>query len=138
VALICDTGPLYAAMDRADADHRACAQLLAGSEEQLLIPAPVIVELDWLASSRLGPEPFAAFLTDLEEGAIAVVDLVRDDYVRVRELLGRYADLNLGFVDAAVVATVERLREDKLASLDHRHFGTIRPRHVHALRLLPT
>jgi predicted nucleic acid-binding protein len=138
VALICDTGPLYAAMDRADTDHRACAELLAGSDEPLLVPAPVIVELDWLAGSPLGPEPFAAFLTDLEHGAIAVVDLVRDDYVRVRELLGRYADLNHGFVDAAVVAIVERLREDKLASLDRSHFGTIRPRHIQALRLLPT
>jgi uncharacterized protein len=137
VALICDTGPLYAAMDRADTDHRACAELLTGSDEQLVVPAPVIVELDWLATSRLGAEPFAAFLTDLAEGAIAIIDLVRDDYVRVRELLGRYADLNLGFVDAAVVAIVERLREDKLASLDHRHFGIIHLRHVHALHLLP-
>ncbi len=137
MALICDTGPLYAAMDRADADHQACAELLAGSDEPLVVPAPVIVELDWLAGSRLGPEPFAAFLADLEDGAIAVVDLVRADYVRVRELLGRYADLNLGFVDAAVVAIVERLGEDKLASLDRRHFGTIRFRHVEALHLLP-
>ena len=137
MALICDTGPLYAAMDRADHDHLACAELLTGTDEPLLIPAPVIVELDWLASSRLGPEPFAAFLADVEDGAITVVDLVRDDFVQARELLGRYADLNLGFVDAAVVAIVERLRESKLATLDHRHFGTIRPRHVDALQLLP-
>jgi uncharacterized protein len=60
--LICDTGPLYAAMDRTDIDHRACAELLSGADEQLVIPAPVVVELDWLSGSRLGPEPFAAFL----------------------------------------------------------------------------
>jgi predicted nucleic acid-binding protein len=137
VALICDTGPLYAAMDRAEADHRACAELLAGSDEPLLVPAPVVVELDWLAGDRLGPAPFAAFLADVEDGAITVVDLTRPDYIRVRELLARYADLNLGFVDAAIVAVVERLGEHKLATLDHRHFGTIRPRHVEALNLLP-
>lgn len=137
MALICDTGPLYAAMDRADADHRACAELLAGSDEPLLVPAPVVVELDWLAGNRLGPAPFAAFLADVEDGAITVVDLMRPDYVRVRELLARYADLNLGFVDAAILAIVERLGEHKLATLDHRHFGTIRPRHVEALDLLP-
>jgi len=138
VALICDTGPLYAAMDRADADHRVCAELLAGAREALLVPAPVVVELDWLAGNRLGPEPFAAFLTDVEEQSIAIVELVRADYVRVRDLLARYADLKLGFVDAAVVAVVERLREDKLATLDHRHFAAIRPRHVEALTLLPS
>jgi predicted nucleic acid-binding protein len=46
--------------------------------------------------------------------------------------------LSLGFVDAAVVAVVERLGERKLATLDHRHFGSVRPRHADALTLLPT
>jgi predicted nucleic acid-binding protein len=137
VALICDTGPLYAAMDRADADHEACARLLSDSVEPLLVPAPVVVELDWLAGNRLGPEPFGAFLADLVDGAIAVVDLLRADYVRVRELLAQYAGLKLGFVDAAVVAVVERLGEPKLATLDHRHFGAIRPSHVAGIELLP-
>jgi hypothetical protein len=40
-------------------------------------------------------------------------------------------------VDAAVVALVERLNEPKLATLDQRHFGLLRPRHVDVLRLLP-
>jgi len=48
-----------------------------------------------------------------------------------------YADLRVGFVDAAVLAVVERLRQTKLATLDHRHFSVMRPRHVDALELLP-
>ena len=44
---------------------------------------------------------------------------------------------DIGFVDAAVLAIVERLHEPKLATLDQRHFRTIRPRHVRALKLLP-
>lgn len=137
MALICDTGPLYAAMDRNDSDHEACAKLLAECSEPLLVPAPVVVELEWLASSRLGPDPFGSFLADFEAGDFAVVELVRADYERVRELLARYRDLTLGFVDAAVVALAERLNEPKLATLDHRHFPTVRPRHVEALELLP-
>jgi predicted nucleic acid-binding protein len=138
VALICDTGPLYAAIDRADRDHDVCAELLVGSSEQLLVPAPVIVELDWLVGTRLSQEPFLAFLADFVEGRIGVVDLVHADYVRAREVLHRYGDLKLGFVDAAIFAIVERLGERKLATLDHRHFGTMRPRHVDALELLPS
>lgn len=137
MALICDTGPLYAAMDRADADHRACADLLTGFREPLKVPAPVVVELDWLSGGRLGPAAFGAFLLDVEQGAVEIVDLLRSDYVRVRELLARYADLRLGFVDAAVVAIVERLGEPKLATLDRRHFAAIRPHHVESLQLLP-
>lgn len=138
MALICDTGPLYAAMDRADMDHEVCAELLLSSPERLLVPAPVIVEIDWLAGSRLGPIPFSELVADVVEGAIAVIDLVRADYARVGELLAQYRDFRLGFVDAAVLAVVERLQEPKLATLDHRHFGAIRPRHVEALELLPT
>lgn len=137
MALICDTGPLYAAMDRADVDHEICRRLLSDASERLLIPAPVVVELEWLASSRLGLQPFSTFLSDVEADDVGIVDLVRADYVRVRDLLTRYADLKLGFVDAAVVAVVERLKERKLATLDHRHFATIRPNHVETLELLP-
>jgi hypothetical protein len=38
---------------------------------------------------------------------------------------------------AAVLAVVERLDERKLATLDHRHFRAVRPRHVTSLELLP-
>lgn len=46
-------------------------------------------------------------------------------------------DSAVGFVDAAVMALVERLDEPKLATLDHRHFGLIRPRHRDSIALLP-
>ncbi len=76
-------------------------------------------------------------MVDIESGAYAVEDLVSTDYRRVRELCDRYADADIGFVDAAVLAVAERLDEPKIATLDQRHFGTLRPRHVDALRLLP-
>ena len=137
MALICDTGPLYAALDSRETDHQACAQLLADAREPVVIPAPVLVEVDYLAAQRLGQGPFAELVRDVEEGAIRIVDLAGSDYTRVRELMEQYVDLRLGFVDAAVVAVVERLGERKLATLDHRHFATVRPRHVSALELLP-
>lgn len=59
------------------------------------------------------------------------------DYERIRELCDRYADSDIGFVDAAVLAVTERLDEPKLATLDWRHFSMLRPRHVESLRLLP-
>jgi predicted nucleic acid-binding protein len=61
----------------------------------------------------------------------------RADHRRVSELCDRYADADIGFVDAAVLAITERLDEPKLATLDRRHFSGLRPRHVEALRLLP-
>jgi predicted nucleic acid-binding protein len=51
--------------------------------------------------------------------------------------MDRYADHDLGFVDASVLAVVERLGERKVATLDRRHLAAVRPRHVEVLELLP-
>lgn len=137
MALILDTGPLYAALDRGDRDHKRCRALIEKTNEALVVPSPVLPELDYLVAQRLGTGPMLAFLRDVEEEAFQIEDLVAPDYVRVREIIDRYSDQDVGFVDAAVLAVVERLGEPKLATLDSRHFSVIRPRHVDSLRLLP-
>jgi uncharacterized protein len=138
VALILDTGPLYATLDRSDNAYRACRRLVEEASESLVIPAPVLVEVDYWVHERLHPGIFVALLDDVAAGAYQVEELRSDDYRRVRELCDQYADADIGFVDAAVLAVVERLRESKLATLDRRHFGMLRPRHVSAIELLPT
>jgi predicted nucleic acid-binding protein len=137
VALILDTGPLYASLDRSDADHAACRRLIETADEPLILPAPVLVEVDYWIHARLHPGVLAALLDDIIAGAYRVEELRPDDYPRIRELCDRHADADIGFVDAAVLSVVERLNEPKLASLDHRHFGALRPRHVETLQLLP-
>ena len=137
MALILDTGPLYASLDRSDADHAVCRRLIEEADEPLVIPAPVLVEVDYWIHSRLHPGVLVALLDDIESGAYRVEDLQAADYARVRSLCDRYYDADIGFVDAAVLAITERLNEPKLATLDHRHFAMLRPRHVEALALLP-
>jgi uncharacterized protein len=114
-----------------------CAQLLADSRESRVIPAPVLVELDYFLTRAFGPGPIKNVLLDIRTGALDVAPLIAPDYERVGELMTVYSDLRVGFVDAAVLAVVERLREPRLATLDRRHFAAMRPRHVTALELLP-
>ncbi len=137
MALILDTGPLYASLDRDDASYRSCRHLIERAEESLVIPAPVLVEVDYWIDQRLHPGILVALLDDIDAGAYRIEDLQGDDYRRVHELCDQYADSDIGFVDAAVLAITERLREPKLATLDRRHFRLLRPRHVRVLQLLP-
>jgi predicted nucleic acid-binding protein len=137
VALILDTGPLFASLDRDDRGHNACRRLLDEAREPLVIPTPVLAEVDYLVHARLHAGVFLALLDDIVAGAYVAEDVVEADFLRIREICDRYADADIGFVDAAVLAVVERLNEPKLATLDHRHFAAVRPRHVEALMLLP-
>ena len=120
-----------------DADHERCAPLLQPRPERRVVPAPVLTELDYMLARELGVEAFPKVLDAIKAGELAVEDLTASDYDRAAELMRTYTDLEVGFVDCAVLAVTERLGESKLATLDHRHFGTMRPRHLEALELVP-
>jgi predicted nucleic acid-binding protein len=137
VRLILDTNVLFAGLDRDDKNHRACRELLDNPNLERVVPATVLVELDYFIRDRLGPLAYAGFLRDITDGSVTIVELRRDDYIRVRDICAKYADADIGLVDASIVAIAERLNEPKIATLDWRHFGLIRPRHVDALELLP-
>ena len=137
MVLVLDTGPLYATLDRSDSQFQRCLDLLQHTDELLVIPAPVLVEVDWLVHTRLHAGVFLSLLDDIVAGAYRIEELQFEDYRRIHEVCGQYADADVGFVDAGVLAVVERLNEPKLATLDHRHFSILRPRHTDALRLLP-
>jgi predicted nucleic acid-binding protein len=137
LALVVDTGPLLAAGDPDDRDHERCQDLLDSTHEEIVVPAPVVVELEWMTTSRTQPGSFDVFLESVGRGEFRVEPSNAEDYARIRLLLRQYADLPLGLVDASVVAVCERLGERKVATLDHRHFGVIRPAHTRSLRLLP-
>lgn len=120
-----------------DRDHKRCADLFASVGERRMVPAPVLVELDHLLARELGADAFPALLDTVSRGELAVEHLTSADHARAAELMRTYKDLRVGFVDCAVLAIVERLGETKLATLDYRHFGVMRPSHIEALELLP-
>jgi predicted nucleic acid-binding protein len=137
MSLVLDAGPIVALLVRDDPQHARCVAMVAQLREDLLVPAPVLVEVDyWLRKVGL-VAAWRSFVDDLAEGAYRLVHPDEADVVRAAELEERYADLDLGFVDAAVIALCERLGETKVATLDRRDFSVVRPRHCEALRLLP-
>ncbi len=137
MALVVDSGVLIAALVPSDDDHTSCSQLLDQATERLVVPAPVLPELDYFCTVSKHPHQFDFVLRNAQKGALEIAELTEPGYARVRELFLAYVHLGVGFVDCAVLAIVERLKETKLATLDHRHFSAMKPAHVEALELLP-
>jgi hypothetical protein len=138
MALVLDTGVIYAALDENDRDHKTCAELIQGTNEQLIVPEPVLVELDYWLRKTTTIDVWLAFAEDVHSGAYVIWPADVSLVVAAARLQTRFGDQDLGFVDAAVFCTCEALEEEKVATLDHRHFGVLRTAAGRALRLLPS
>lgn len=107
------------------------------AEGEPLLPDVVLPELAYLVLRELGYPVLTRFLRSLVEGEIPVVRLEVDDLPRTAELLDKYSDGRVDFVDCCIVALAERLKIDRILTVDRRHFGLFRPRHSTHLTLLP-
>jgi len=137
VALVLDTGPIVALLDEADPEHQRCAELVQGAREALVVPSPVLVEVDYWLLELYGPDVWQLFVEDVARGAYRLHHLHESGLLRAAELERTYATLDLGLVDAAVVVTCEQLGETKVCTLDRRDFSAIRPSHCDNLLILP-
>lgn len=135
--LIVDAGPLYAAAATRDKHHRRCVELLSNSTGPLVVPAVVATEVAYLLADRIGPHAQLAFARAIRAGELVVEPVIEREWTRIEELTEVYLDLPLGVVDASVIALAERHGVDTIATLDHRHFGTVTPRHADHLVLVP-
>lgn len=135
--LVCDTGPLLALLDADDPEHADCVELVERLDEDLVVPSPVLVELDYWVRKGLGIDVWRAFVEDVERGAYRVIEPSVPDIMRAAALEAVYEDLSLGYVDASVMALLERTGESRVATLDRRHFSVVRLAHCDALELLP-
>jgi predicted nucleic acid-binding protein len=137
VALVLDTGPIVALLDAADPEHDRCVAMVTSVKEDLVVPAAVLVEVDYWLLKLYGVEPWRTFVEDVATGAYRLHALAEHTIVRAAEIEREYASLDLGLVDASVIATCEELDEPKVATLDRRDFSVVRPRHRDHLTLLP-
>ncbi len=125
MALVVDTGILFAGYDRSDAWHSRAIRLLRAEAGGLIVPAAVIPEVDHLVLGRLGVAARRRFLTDVTQGVYYVAELSAGGYSRVLELERRFADQQLDFADLAVVATAEDKRIRRIATTDRRDFDVL-------------
>lgn len=135
MAILVDTGILYALADVDDDWHERARAFVETCREALVAPVTVLPEVAYLLHKRLGPRAEAAFVRSLARGELAVEALADRDLPRCLELCEAHPDM--GFVDASLVAMAERRRLRTLATTDRRHFASVRPRHVEQLTLLP-
>lgn len=137
MTVIADTGPLYALIDKSDAWHKRVLEWWRKNREPVVVPVCVLPEVCYLLHTRISQQAEAAFVRAITDGEFIIEPLEFEDVTRVEALLRKYSDLDLGLVDASVIATAERLDAIEVLTTDRRHFSAVRPQHVGAFRLSP-
>lgn len=95
-----------------------------------MVPDPVVVEVEYFVRRRLGAEPARRLLRALADGEHAVAFLTPGLLRRAAEIDARYGDLDLGLVDAAVMAFAER-HDLPVLTFDFEHFRATQPARGH-------
>ena len=123
--IIADTGAIVALIDGDDRHHETLLDLFNEDPVRWLLPWAILPEVDYLVAKYLGNPTEQVFVSDLSRSLYRVDWGADSDLGRADELIRQYRDLNLGLVDAIVMAVAERTKAQAIATLDERHFGAV-------------
>jgi predicted nucleic acid-binding protein len=126
VKVVADTGPLVAATNGRDRAHQLAASLVSELGRDLIIPDLVLVEIDQLLRARVGKAAALVFLTAISAREHEVAFLSQGLLGRAVEIDRRFSDLDLGLVDASVMAYAER-HELPILTFDFEDFRAAPP-----------
>lgn len=115
-ALLTDSGPLVALLDRSDQYHDWAQEQLAELSGPLLTCEGAITEATHLLQDA-GVPPWD--VVELVDRKIVIVGFSLDHHLtRVLSLLKKYADTPMDFVDACLVCMTESKRSCRLLTVD--------------------
>lgn len=137
MTLVLDAAPLVAVADRLDPMQARVAQVLRDEAGDLVVPAPVTAEVDYLLGRRLGRAARLSFLDDLSGGRFTVGCLDAGDHGVVLDLERQYVDIDVGLADLSVVVLASRYGTTRVLTFDERHFRALRPLTGGHFTLLP-
>jgi len=119
--ILIDSGILLSYYQQQEPLHQAVIAFFDQNTAQLITSPICIAEVLWLLGNPGNPRVLAAqnhLLSAVSRGGIEAINLLPEDYARVAELNGRYADLPGDFADLTLVSISERLDVAEILTLD--------------------
>ena len=129
--IVCDTGPLISAINRGERRrHRFAAELLTRLGREVIVPWPVLVEVDLLLRSRGHPQAAVVCARSLADGVHRLEAPMAADLELALQLAQRYLDTGIDLPDLTVMAMASR-RRAQILTWDYRHFRAVVLRRGH-------
>lgn len=139
--VVADTSGIFAALDKAQPEHRAAASVM--EQEHLAISPLVLTELDHLIHRGVGFDAavsaLAALTSRITDGHYRLAELRPADLAAAHEVRVKYQSLRLDLADAVGVVLADRYQTDRIFTLDQRDYRAVTPLTpgLSAFRILP-
>lgn len=133
--ILADTNAIISLLDRSDQYHAVIDQIV--EDHEILIPATILPEVDYLVTKYLGERVARSFLEALTEGFFHYLPVELIDIDRALQIMTQYKEVPLGLVDASLIALAEHHQIRKILTLDRRHFTLVKPQGIDYFELLP-
>jgi uncharacterized protein len=122
VISICDTGPLFAYLNRNDPYHAWAVALMKQVRAPMLVSEPVFTEtVYFLREDGLAVDPLFQLL---EREAVRVEFNLFAHWPRMRTLMTRYEQMDLA--DASIVVMTELHNRSQVLTIDRKDFSVYR------------
>jgi predicted nucleic acid-binding protein len=135
--ILIDSSFLYELNNPKTALRRELAQFAQTEKRPRIVPDVVLTEGMYLIKQRVGQHMVIRFLTMIDTLGFQFEPVLPADLKRAGQIMERFRDADLDFVDCCIMAISERLNITTVYTLDRRDFTIFRPTHCDYLELLP-
>lgn len=135
--ILIDTGIVIALADKNDAWHQRSLDFISDYTGKVIAPATIIPEACYMLKTYLGQFAEIAFIESIVRRELLIEIVTVEDLGRSLEIMKVYTNLNIGIVDASIIALAERLGLSKILTTDRRHFSFIKGKQGPHIELLP-
>jgi predicted nucleic acid-binding protein len=133
--LVLDTGALVSILDRSQRQHHECRLTFEAWTAPIVSTEAVLTEASHLLSSTRGG--IAACVDFFLSGGALLVPTSSSTLRRARTLILKYADQQMDFADATLVALAEDLATDLVFTTDKTDFSVYRLHGRRPFTILP-
>ncbi|MCP3958467.1 MAG: PIN domain-containing protein [bacterium] len=127
--ILVDTGPLVALFDPRDSQHQRCRTALQSLREPLVTTISVLTEaFHMLSPASIGSDRLRDFI---QRGGLTIWFMDPQGVERAFELMERYADHPMDLADASLIVAAEKLKTQKIFTIDRDDFETYRIQRGH-------
>lgn len=134
--ILTDAGPLVAVIDRGEADHTRCVNVLETLQGPMLTTWPAFTEAMYLLGSAAGWRAQEPLWRLVAKGTLQITETTRQMLERMPVLMRKYSDLPMDLADASLVALAEEKGLTHVFTLDS-DFTVYRLPRRKRLELLP-